>query len=85
LRHHGFEHDAEGKAGPGLEKKQAKTGSQNVPAIEDLKPGVGALGAMSAQWLPLTGELTPTKGFACCRVPVRISFQYLSEIFVFFQ
>jgi len=79
LRHHGFEHDAEGKAGPGLEKKQEKTGGQNVPAIEDAKPGAHGLRAMSAQWLPLTGE------FACCYVPVRIFFQCLAAIFVFFQ
>jgi hypothetical protein len=79
LRHHGFEHDAEGKAGPGLEKKQGKTGGQNVPAIEDVKPGARGLRVMSAQWLPLTGEP------ACDRVPVRISFQCLSDMFVFFQ
>lgn len=37
LRHHWFEHNAEGKSGAGLEKKQEKTGGQNVPAIEDTK------------------------------------------------
>jgi len=79
LRHHGFEHDAEGKAGPGLEKKKEKTGRQNVPAIEDAKPGGRGLRAMSAQWLQLAGES------ACCRVPVLISFQCLSDVFVLFQ
>ena len=32
-----FKRDAEGKAGAGLEKKQEKTGGQNVPAIEDTR------------------------------------------------
>jgi hypothetical protein len=43
LGHHRLKHDTEGKTGAGLEKKQEKTGRQNVPAMEDVNAGSGGM------------------------------------------